>query len=226
MREQVEALLRDVWIDAPGADLRKEDLKKAVEVAAIVGELARVRKDGMILVDAAAGKGYVGLAAARLLGPIRVVAIDANARLLELAPKEIECRAGRVEDRALWPDEPDAIAALHACGPASDAIIDAAIATRARRLFLVPCCTRDSTAADRRADEAGVPRHAPVRRAFVEAIVAAERTLRLEAAGWETEVVELVPKTVTPYNLLFRARRVGEPGRMRAATERQTRLLR
>jgi hypothetical protein len=225
VREQVEALLRGVWIDAPGADLRKEDLKKAVEVAALLEELARVRKDGMLLVDAASGKGYVGLAAARLLGPMRVVAIDADARLLPLQT-EIECRPGRVEDPSVWPAEPDAIVALHACGPASDAVIDAAIATGARRLFLVPCCTRDSAVAARRADEVGVPRHAPVRRAFIEAVVAAERTLRLEAAGFQTEVVELVAKTVTPYNLLFRARRVGEPGRMREASERQTRLLR
>ena len=53
-----------------------------------------------------------------------------------------------------------------------------------------------------------------MRRRFVQAFVDAERTLRLEAAGWQTEVVELCPPTVTPHNLLWRARRVGEPGRM------------
>jgi hypothetical protein len=88
---------------------------------------------------------------------------------------------------------------------------------------LVPCCT---PAAERPAAEAlGIPRHAPVRRAFLESLVAAERTLRLEAAGYETEVVPFVPPTVTPYNLVWRSRRVGEPGRMRAAAERLTRLV-
>jgi hypothetical protein len=224
VRDSVERLLQDVWIAAPGTALREEDRKKAVEVAALLAELARVHKDGMLLVDAAAGRGYVGLCAARLVGPMRVVAIDADARLLPRAP-EIEGRAGRVEDLALWPAEADAVVALHACGPASDAVVDAAIATRARRLFLIPCCTRGSGAAERRADEAGIPRHAAVRRAFLESIVLAERTLRLEAAGWQTDVVELVPRSVTPYNLMLRARRVCEPGRMAAAADRQTRLL-
>jgi short-subunit dehydrogenase involved in D-alanine esterification of teichoic acids len=56
-------------------------------------------------------------------------------------------------------------------------------------------------------------------------MVDAERTLRLEAAGYETEVVELVPPTVTPHNLVWRARRVGEPGRMARAAEALARLV-
>ena len=50
-----------------------------------------------------------------------------------------------------------------------------------------------------------------MRRRFIQAMVDAERTRRLEAAGYETEVVEFVGATVTPHNLLWRARRVGEP---------------
>jgi hypothetical protein len=68
-----------------------------------------------------------------------------------------------------------------------------------------------------RALRAGIPRHAPVRRRYLQAIVDAERTLRLEAAGYETEVVELCAPTITPHNLLWRARHVGEPGRMAEA---------
>ena len=52
----------------------------------------------------------------------------------------------------------------------------------------------------------------------------AERTLRLEAAGYATEVVPFVPPTVTPHNLLWRARRVGEPRAMADAAERLERL--
>jgi hypothetical protein len=89
----------------------------------------------------------------------------------------------------------------------------------------VPCCTRDDARATALAERLGVPRHAPVRRAFVESIVAAGRTLRLEAAGYHTEVVPFVPPTVTPYNLLFRARRVGEPVRAREAADRLVTLL-
>jgi hypothetical protein len=120
------------------------------------------------------------------------------------------------------------VIALHACGPATDAIIDRAIASQARTLLIVPCCTGTRTgggaAADRAAKALGIPRHAPVRRRFHQALVDAERTLRLEAAGYETEVVELCGATVTPENLLWRARRVGEAGRV-ARAQRDLRLI-
>jgi hypothetical protein len=63
----------------------------------------------------------------------------------------------------------------------------------------------------------GIPPHAPVRRRFIQAMVDAERTWRLEAAGYETEVVEFVGATLTPHNLLWRSRLVKEPARMAAA---------
>ena len=62
------------------------------------------------------------------------------------------------------------------------------------------------------------------RRRFVQAMVDAERTLMLETAGYETAVVSFVPPTVTPHHLLWRARRVCEPGRMADAERRLLRL--
>jgi hypothetical protein len=55
-------------------------------------------------------------------------------------------------------------------------------------------------------------------------MVDSERTLALEAAGYETTVVPFVPPTVTPHNLLWRARRVGEPRHMAAAAEKLERM--
>ena len=52
-------------------------------------------------------------------------------------------------------------------------------------------------------------------------MVDADRTWVLEAAGYQTEVVEFVGPTVTPHNLLWRARRVLEPVRMAAARRAQ-----
>jgi hypothetical protein len=239
---EVERWLGDLYIAAEGARLRDEDRRKAVEVAAMLAEirlaLARTARTREItLVDAAAGKAYVGLLAARLvleqLGRRgRVVALErdpqraatarsAAARLGSHLP--IECLAADVADPAAWPVAPDLVVALHACGPAADAIIDRATASGARRILLVPCCTgagvTAAAAAAASARALGVPRHAPVRRRFIQAMVDAERTLRLEAAGYETEVVELVPPTVTPHNLLWRAPRVSEPRRSAAARE-------
>ncbi|WP_044252584.1 methyltransferase, partial [Chondromyces apiculatus] len=135
---------------------------------------------------------------------------------------------GDVADLTLWPSDPDLVVALHACGPASDRILDLAVARRARWLFLVPCCYAGavpfSPTAEARADALGVPRHAEVRRRLITGLIDAERTLRLEAAGYETTVVPFVPPTVTPHNLLWRARRVAEPRRMAEAASRLAKL--
>ena len=46
----------------------------------------------------------------------------------------------------------------------------------------------------------------------IQSLIDAERTWLLEAAGYETEVDEFVGSTVTPHNLLWRSRLVGETG--------------
>lgn len=246
----VEAALERLWIAAPGATLRREERRKAELLAGLLDEIARAarrtKKDApLALVDAAAGKAYVGLLAAELvLAPAerraRVVAIErepprveacrAAAARLSIEGVAIELHAGDVGDAALWPEEPAIAVALHACGGATDDTIDRAVAARARHVLVMPCCVgrsaRFASEAERAAEAAGIPRHAGVRRAFVEAWIAAERTLRLEAAGYETEVVPLVAPAVTSYNLLFRARRVLEPVRMGQAAVRLQRMLR
>ncbi|MCK9461659.1 MAG: SAM-dependent methyltransferase [Proteobacteria bacterium] len=227
--EEIRDALQRLFIGAEGCGLRTEDEKKCVEVRAMFAELGRVRKGGL-LVDAAAGKAPVGLVAAELLGFERLVVIErdegrvgachaAAERLVRRA--EVRIREGDVGDPALWPDRPDAAVALHACGPAADRIIDAAVRARARFLLLVPCCygaeipfARAAADAVARAD---LCRHAEIRRRVENALVDAERTLRLEAGGYRVEVVQLVPPTVTPHNLLWRARWAGEPVAMARA---------
>lgn len=233
----VERALDRLFIAAEGAGLRREDRKKAVEVQSILEELSRAGAKGT-LVDAAAGKAYVGLLAVEMIGARDVVVIERDPRRaglcraaadkLSSADARIDIRTGDVADASLWPEAPHAVVALHACGPASDAVIDAAIRAEARWLFLVPCCYGKSVTFGARAeavgDGLGIPRQAEVRRRFVQTMIDAERTLRLEAAGYETTVVAFVPPSVSGHNLLWRARRVGEAGRMKEAEERLAKL--
>jgi hypothetical protein len=255
-RAQVERSLHALYIANPHATLRDEDSQKVEEVAALLDEIERVAagkgRDVRLLVDAASGKAPVGLIAAELVlqgarhrwrvvvlerDPVRVEACQtALTRRRSIVPVEI--RAGDVADPALWPEEPDLVVGLHACGAASDAIIDRATGARTRRLLLVPCCYGAAPRSRRPpavaipgqrvaaslAEALEIPRHALVGRAFARALIDAERTLRLEAAGYETEVVELVSPRVTPFNLLWRARRVRQPQRSRAAADRLARL--
>jgi hypothetical protein len=239
---EIEEWLNRIYIAADGAGLRLEDRRKAVEVAAMLEEIERAvdsfsRRSPLLLVDAAAGKSYVGLLAAKLFldrdsRHSHVITLERDAKRVEVSllalqrldvRTPVECRVADVSEEAGWPQEISIVAALHACGPAADAIIERTIKSRARRLLLVPCCTSNSVAsalqARAKADAFGIPRHAPVRRRFIQAIVDTHRTWRLEASGYQTEVVEFVPPTVTPHNLLWRARYVGEPKRMKVAQE-------
>jgi hypothetical protein len=121
--------------------------------------------------------------------------------------------------------EPHLVVALHACGSASDEVIAASIEVRARWILVVPCCYVQATPAiDHAADRLGISRQAEVRRRFTQSLVDSRRTLRLEAAGYEVTVTAFVAPTVTPHNLLWRARRVGEPKRMQLAAEQLARL--
>jgi Methyltransferase domain len=244
---EVESWMERLYVAAEGATLRREDRRKAVEVTAMLGEIARAfgsGREAFTLVDAAAGKSYVGLLAAKLVFEpagrrARVVTLEREPERASLARTiaghletavAIECRTADVGDAEAWPEHPDLVVALHACGPAADTVIERAVTAGARRLLLVPCCTSDqmpaAAAAASRAEGDGIPRQAPVRRRYLQVMVDAERTWRLEAAGYETEVVELVAPTVTPHNLLWRARRVGEPGRMAQAAAALARLTR
>ena len=244
----VQEALHRLYIAEPAAALRTEDRKKAAELVGLLTEIERIVQGGKLdrpihLVDAAAGKAYVGLLAAELLLAERtrrgqVTLIERDARRAALCREAVtQVRATQVdftvvecavENAAAWPDEPDVVVALHACGPAADAILDRAVACRTRHLLLVPCCTSEhvtaARVATRQAETLGLPRHAEVRRRFIQAIVDAERTLRLEAAGYETNVVSFVAPTHTPHHLLWRARRGGEPVRMADAARGLRRL--
>jgi hypothetical protein len=213
-----------------------------------IARAAAVRQqDRFLLVDACAGKAAAALLSAHLVlrgrgGPYEVVAIEreparaghalAAAKILGVEG-HLRFVTADVAEEDRWPPAPDIVVALHACGRAADIVIDRATASGSRRLLLVPCCygggpRHDGAAgavtaqptADAWARRMELPRQGLVGRRFAQAVIDAERTLRLEAAGYETEVVELFSPTVSPHNLLWRARRVREPGRMAEAKAR------
>lgn len=228
MREAVHRL----FIDAAGATLRKEDEQKSRELAALLPWIARVRR-GAHVVDAAAGKASVGLVAASLLpigrltvlerDPVRVAACRAAAGRLSRSVT-VDVREADVGDAKAWPDAPDVVVALHACGPAADLVIDGAARVGARTVLVVPCCYGDTVPFRRRAaaavDKLGFVADVVLRRRMTASLVDLERKLRLEAAGYESEVEELVAPTVTPHNLLIVGRKTDSPVRIARARTR------
>ncbi|UJR82274.1 methyltransferase [Sandaracinus amylolyticus] len=236
----LEDLLARGWIAAPGTSLRDEDRKKARELVGILAEVARAEarcprsRQRVTLVDAAAGKGYVGVIASTISPRLHVHAIERDPRRIALMSEAASRLGGRVEplvgdvgDAAIWPAEVDVVVALHACGDASDRTIERATEANARSILIAPCCVATKLpAAERanaRAEALGLPR-GEVRRGFIESLVASERMLELEARGWRTEIVTFAAPSVTPYRHLLRAERLREPGRMAQARDTLARL--
>jgi hypothetical protein len=230
--DEIGAILHRLFIGREGTSLRREDLQKVHEVRALVAALGKVRR-GAHLVDAAAGKSAVGLIAAELLPIGRLTIIERDPRRVAAAraavtrlgrPIPVEIREADVDDEGAWPEAPDAVVALHACGAASDRILAQAARVRARFVFVVPCCYGgDVPGIERaldRADRIGAADHVGIRRRLATALVDLERTLRLEAAGYEVETTDFVGATVTPHNLLLRGRRTMNEARIARARAR------
>jgi NAD(P)-dependent dehydrogenase (short-subunit alcohol dehydrogenase family) len=242
--DEVSETLHRLFIGVDGAGLRREDQKKASELVAFLSEVARVAtKPTGTLVDLAAGKSPVGLVALLMVLPPawRVVVVD-RAADRAAAAVAAAARAG-VADRvdvvvADVADVKDSVAAadvvtaLHACGGASDAIIDVVAAAAPTHLLLVPCCYG---AHPKNADAettaipgqrltgplaSMLPRQGVVGRRVAASLIDVERTLRLEAAGYDTAVVEFTAPTVTPFNLVWRARRGLDERRRAEARQR------
>jgi hypothetical protein len=230
--ESVRAAFHRLFIGSPTAGLRKEDEQKCLELVGILARLAKIQRGGR-LVDAAAGKASVALVAAELLpigqvtilerDPARIAACEAATKRLGRAVA-VDLREVDLSTLAAWPDAPDAVVALHACGGAADLVIEGAVHSRARQVFLAPCCYGASIPFRARAAAvvAGLG-FAPddlLRRRMTASIVDIERSLRLEAAGYATEIEEFVAPTVTPHNLLFASRRTDSTVRIARARER------
>jgi Methyltransferase domain len=246
-RAAVQSALLKGFIGAPNARPRLEDETKIDELVALLKEVERVlkqcgRREPLVLVDAAAGKGYLGILAAHLIfGPLntegKVVLIERQERLLRAArfavsvlqpPTEFEFIEGDVSNLLAWPQQPTLVVGLHACGGASDSILDGAIVSQSKHLLLVPCCVSAQTPGtqlgERIAQVLAFPKCPSLKRKLLHATVDAERVLRLESQGYHTETVDFVSARVTPWNTLLRAKRVGEPVRSKRGEEALAKL--
>lgn len=232
--DELRAFIDRGWIGVPGTTLRREDEKKARELVGFLREATFLldrdragRSRELRVVDAAAGKGYVGIALAQREGlhvtllerdAGRVAAMVAACHALAIPLERIDARAADVGDQSAWPAAPDLVVSLHACGNATDLVIEHVVAARARAVLIAPCCVAGDLPAARRAqsraEAAGLNRHAEIRRRIVEAHVLAERVLRLESSGYKVELVPFAAPTVTPYNVAIRALVSREPERI------------
>ncbi len=168
------------------------------------------------LVDHGAGKSYLGFMLHDLLlkaldKPHHVYGIETRAALVA-SSQALAARLGfgdmsflnlSVAEAAHAPElavPVDIVTALHACDTATDDAITFALAKQAKFVVLVPCCQAEVAAflrndRDQSRSEATVAelwRHPIQAREFGAQVTNVLRGLRLEAAGYQVNVTELV----------------------------------
>jgi hypothetical protein len=187
-----------------------------------VGDLlARHREP--VVVDAAAGKSYLGLALydvmLRPAGRGRLIAVESRPTLVERVQgicreqgwTQVESVAATIADAPL-PERIHLMLALHACDTATDEAIIVAVRHGADHVALVPCCQAE--VARQLAERAGstplslVWDHPLHRREFGAQLTNAIRASVLRCFGYEVTVTELAGTEHSPKNELILGRRV------------------
>jgi Methyltransferase domain len=173
------------------------------------------RNDAPLLVDHGAGKSYLGFLLYDLFLKQRtsgqVVGIETRAELIEKSlslaadlgfsrMRFLNVSAEQSISTPLLPVKVDIVTALHACNTATDDAISFGIAKKAQHLVLVPCCQAEVASVLKKNKQqtfAKTPlselwRHPVHTREMGSQLTNVLRCLRLEAAGYQVMVTELV----------------------------------
>ncbi|MCB9647733.1 MAG: SAM-dependent methyltransferase [Deltaproteobacteria bacterium] len=184
-----------------------------------------------VLVDAAAGKAYLGLVIYERWiarhGRGRLIAIEGRPDLVtrvqgiatELGFDRLEVQPARIAE-AEWPERVHFAMALHACDTATDEALAMALAAKADHVALVPCCQAEVARLLKEVDAgpADLWRHAWHRREFGAHLTNVIRALALQSYGYQVTVTELAGWEHSLKNELILGRRVA---RFHAGAERQ-----
>ena len=191
----------------------------------------------LLVYDLCCGKSYLSFALYHYLTAVKgrrveMLCVDLKADVIDFCrgvARDAGFLAGedgcgmifRAMDIRLIPRDrrPDLVVSLHACDVATDVVLDAAAALKAKVILSTPCCHRYLDRKIKSPELAFVVRHPKLRGKLAEALTDALRCLRLEAAGYEVTAAELVDPDDTPKNTVIRAILREDPNKMKTAAE-------
>ncbi|MFT4702463.1 MAG: hypothetical protein ACI81R_000147 [Bradymonadia bacterium] len=223
------ALMRALGLVSKGGGASADARRKIKQITHFARQLIPAfedvfsRHEEPVIVDAAAGKSYLGLFLyerfMREAGKGTLVLIEQREDLVErlrelvasLGYERVEVRHGSIES-VPWPERVHIVVALHACDTATDAALVAAHAAKADYLAVVPCCQAEVS---RQLAELppsavstlwGVSWH---RREFGAHLTNVLRALAMRSHGYQITVTELAGWEHAVKNELLLGRRVG-----------------
>ena len=121
----------------------------------------------------------------------------------------------------------DVVVTLHACDTATDYALAKAIGWNAKVILSVPCCQHEVNGQFAKADKTQcydgcldpIMDYGLLRERFAALVTDGLRAIYLEAAGYDTQVLEFIDMEHTPKNLLIRAVKQGKRKENREAIE-------
>lgn len=216
----------------------RKKLKKYNEVAGFVEQVVRILPDlpadrPCVFLECSCGKSYLSLVLDHVLREhfgreAYFIGVDSNPRLVEKCA-EVQAALGRTNmafccSRTIefeiaeveWPEglgqhEPsvDVTLALHACDTATDEAIAKGVQLRSSYVLTVPCCQNQIRGQVKTGHAlTGITEFGPLRYHFANILTEALRALILRGAGYDVSMLEIVPPTVTPKNVMILARKI------------------
>ncbi len=219
-------LMQQIGLLTRSGNLDRRKVKKLTEVAGFVEHILRILPDlpddrERVILECSCGKSYLSLVLDHVLRERfgraeRFIGVDFNPKLVErcacvaaaLGRDNLEFHCSRTIEYE--PDRPiDLTLALHACDTATDEAIAKGVQAGSAYIMVVPCCQNQI----RGQVKTGHPLTAmtefgPIRYHLANLLTEALRATILRGAGYDVSMDEIVPPTVTPKNILIRARKI------------------
>ena len=206
--------------------LDKKKLKKHNEVAGFVEQILRIVPDlasdrAPVFLECSCGKSYLGLVLDFVLRErfqieAEFIGVDSNPDLIAkceavkhaLGRTNMHFVASRTIDFQTDRDV-DVTLALHACDTATDEAIAKGVQLGSAYVLVVPCCQNQIRGQVKSGHPlTGITEFGPLRYHLANLLTESLRALILRGAGYHVSMLEIVPPTVTPKNVMILARKI------------------
>lgn len=174
-------------------------------------------KDGVIrIIDFGCGKSYLTFALYYYLKIVRnrsveIIGLDLKEDVIEFCNKtaqklgynELKFLTGDIAD--FESDGADMVVTLHACDTATDFALINAVKWHSKVILSVPCCQHELFSQIKNEINEPILKHGIIKDKFTEILTNGLRGLKLEAAGYDVNMIEFTSLEHTSKNVMIKA---------------------